>query len=98
MLAEEQECSLHPTNGRDLSLGLDTTRACMDRINDEHAAEARRLSQLVMGISDALVNLGMLPVQDISQLLKSAREVLPMTDLVLKHLQEVLASGTGPCD
>jgi hypothetical protein len=34
----------------------------MDRINGERAAEARRLSQLVMGIFDALVNLGMLPV------------------------------------
>jgi hypothetical protein len=51
-----------------------------------------------MGISDVLVNLGMLPVHDIPQLSKSTREVLLTYDLVLKHLQEALASGDGPWD
>jgi hypothetical protein len=61
-LAEEQERGLHPPDGQDLSAELDGTHTRMDRINGERAAEARRLSQLVVGISDALVNLGMLPV------------------------------------
>jgi hypothetical protein len=65
---------------------LDKTCACMDRINDECASEAERLLQLVLGISNALVDLGMLPVQDILQLPKSAREVLPMAGLILEHL------------
>jgi hypothetical protein len=51
-----------------------------------------------MGISSVLVDLGMLPVQDIPQILKSALEVLPMTDLILKHLQEALASITSLWD
>jgi hypothetical protein len=51
-----------------------------------------------VGISDALVDLGMLPVQDIPQFLKSAQEVLLVADLVLRRLQGVLASGAGPWD
>jgi hypothetical protein len=45
-----------------------------------------------MGISNALVNLGMMPIQDIPQLPKSAREVLPVAGLILEHLQEALGS------
>jgi hypothetical protein len=66
---------------------IDKAHALMDGITDERAAEVMPLSQHVMAISTALVDLGMLPVQDIPQLLKSAREVLPTTDLILKCLQ-----------
>jgi hypothetical protein len=51
-----------------------------------------------MRISSVLVNLGRLLIQDISQLPKSAREVLPAVDLILQRLQEVLANGADPCD
>jgi hypothetical protein len=51
-----------------------------------------------MGISDALVDLGMLLVQAIPQLPKSAREVLSAADLVLKCLQEALASDVSSWD
>jgi hypothetical protein len=51
-----------------------------------------------VGISIALANLGMLPVQDIQQLPKSAREVLLVVVLILKHLQEALASSASPWD
>jgi hypothetical protein len=51
-----------------------------------------------MRISIFLVDLGMLPIQDIPQFLKSTREVLPTVDLVLKRLQEALASNTGSWD
>jgi hypothetical protein len=51
-----------------------------------------------MGISNTLIDLGMLPVQDIPQLPKLAREVLLVADLILKRLQEALASGAIPLD
>jgi hypothetical protein len=49
-------------------------------------------------ISNVLVDLGLLPIQDIPQLLKSDREVFHVVDLILKHLQEALAFGVGPWD
>jgi hypothetical protein len=49
---------------------LDKAHALMDGITNERATEVMRLSHHVMGISNALVDLGMLPVQDIAQLLK----------------------------
>jgi hypothetical protein len=51
-----------------------------------------------MQISAVLVDLGMLPIQDIPQLLKIAREVLPVVHLILKRLQEELASSAGLWD
>jgi hypothetical protein len=53
---------LHPFNGRDLSAELEEICVCMDGITSECAVEVRQLSQLVMGISNTLVDLGMLPV------------------------------------
>jgi hypothetical protein len=98
ILVEEQEHVLCPIDGWDLLLELDTAHMRLDRINDERAAEARQLSQLVVKISDVLVDLGMLPVQDIPQLLKSTPEVLPAANLILKFLQEVLDSDVVPWD
>jgi hypothetical protein len=98
ILVEEQEHVLCPIDGWDLLLELDMAHMRLDRINDERAAEARQLSQLVVKISDVLVDLGMLPVQDIPQLLKSTPEVLPVANLILKLLQEVLDSDAVPWD
>jgi hypothetical protein len=98
ILVEEQEHVLCPIDGWDLLLELDTAHMRLDRINDERAAEARQLSQLVVKISDVLVDLGMLPVQDIPQLLKSTPEALPAANLILKLLQEVLDSDAVPWD
>jgi hypothetical protein len=83
ILAEEQTRGLHPPNGHDLSAELEETHVHVDEINGEHAVEAERLSQLVVGISNTLVNLGMLPIQDIPQLPKSVREVLTTAGLIL---------------
>jgi hypothetical protein len=68
------------------------------RINCEHAAEAERLSQLVVEISNALVDLGMLPIQDITQFPKLIRKVLPPVGLILECLQEAMAFDIGPWD
>jgi hypothetical protein len=65
---------LHPFDRRDLSAELGEIRAPMVRIEVESAAEAGQLSQLVMEISNALVDLGMLPIQNIHHLPKSIQE------------------------
>jgi hypothetical protein len=62
ILAEEQERDLHPPNRWDLSVEIEETRASVDGIMGETASEAEQLSQLVVGISNALVDLGMLPI------------------------------------
>jgi hypothetical protein len=49
-------------------------------------------------ISITLVDLGVLLVQDIPQLPKSARKVLLVAGPVLEHLQEALASGASLWD
>jgi Flp pilus assembly CpaE family ATPase len=82
----------------DLSAKLDKATARSDRINSEHTIEVEQLSWHVVRISDVLVDLGMLLIQNILQLLKSAQEVLPVVDLVLQCLQEALASSAGPWD
>jgi hypothetical protein len=83
ILAEELKCSLHPPDGRQLSVELDKAYACTDRIDGERATKVKRLSWQVVRISGILVDLGMLPVQNIPQLPKSAQKVLPVVSLVL---------------
>jgi hypothetical protein len=87
---------LHPFDGRDMLVELEEIHTHMDGITGERTTEARRLLQLAVGISNALVNLGMLLVWEIAQFLKSAQEVLTMTGLFLEHLREARASGAGP--
>jgi hypothetical protein len=55
----EQAHGLPSYGGQDLSTGLNELCACVARVKDERTAEAMGLSRLVMGILDALVNLGM---------------------------------------
>jgi hypothetical protein len=57
----------------------------VDGITGERATESEQLSQLVIEISNALVDLGMLPISDIPQLLKSSQDVLMAIGL-LEHL------------
>jgi hypothetical protein len=68
ILLEELERDLHPTDGWDLSAELDKARVLVDRVNGERAAKAEQLSQWVLRISIVLLDLGMLPIQDIPQL------------------------------
>jgi hypothetical protein len=69
---------------------------CVAGVKDELAAEARELSMLVVEVSNALVDLRMLAIQDILQLLKMAQEVLPAAGLILQCLREQRASGADP--
>jgi hypothetical protein len=60
-LAEKLERGLHPSDGRDLSMEL-------DKIDGEHAIEAKQLSCQVVKISDVLVKLVQIahPVPEVS--------------------------------
>jgi hypothetical protein len=78
--------------------GSEETHARVDGIISRRATEAGRLSQLVVGISNALVDLGMLPIQDIAQLPESAQEVLTAAGLILDCLREEKASAANPWD
>jgi hypothetical protein len=94
ILAEELGSNLHSSDGRDLPVELDKACTIADGITDERTTEARQLSQHIMGISNVLVDLGMLPVQDIPQLPKSSREVLPAAVLVLMRWPPRPVCGT----
>jgi hypothetical protein len=59
---------------------------CIAGIKDEHATEVVRLSQLVIKISDALINLGVFPIREIPRLPNSAQQILASYGLILEHL------------
>jgi hypothetical protein len=63
-LAEEQACDLHSFDGWDLMAELEELHTHMAGVKYEHAAKASKLSTLVVGISNALVNLRRLPIYD----------------------------------
>jgi hypothetical protein len=82
MMAEEQARGMHMR-----FVGRVRGDSCMrGQDQGEHTTEAGHLSQLVVGISNALADIGMLPIQDISQLPKSAQEVLTVAGLLLERL------------
>jgi hypothetical protein len=85
-LAEEQARGPHPFDGRDLLAELEELCMRAAGVEDEHVAEAGKLSMLVMGISNVLIDLRTLPIQDIPQLLKTTQEVLAAVGLILEHL------------
>jgi hypothetical protein len=98
ILAEELECGLHPLDGHDLPMELDESRAWVDGIADDCVVEVGRLSRQLMWVVSVLIDLGLLPIEQITQLSKAAQDVLPAVTFVLKRLQEALNSGTGPWD
>jgi hypothetical protein len=54
---------------------LEELHVCVARVEDECAAKAGKLSKLAMEISNALVDLGTLPIRDIPQVSKKAHEI-----------------------
>jgi hypothetical protein len=79
-----------------LSAELEELHESVAGIEGDRSTEGMKLSWSVREISDALVDLGVFPIQDIPQHLKSAQDVLMVTDLILERLREERASGTGP--
>jgi hypothetical protein len=96
-LAKEQAQGLYSFDGRDLSAELEELHGCVAKIESKRAVEAVQLSQLVMNISDALVDLGGFPIRDIPAHPKSAQDVLTVANRILEHLQEEHASSASPC-
>jgi hypothetical protein len=66
------ERGLYSFDGWHLSVEVEGLRTHVARVKDERTTEARKLSTLVMGISNALINLKMLCIWNVSQLLKMA--------------------------
>jgi hypothetical protein len=95
-LAKEQERGLHFFNVRDLLVEVEELHARVAGVEDECTTEVGKLLKLAVEISNALVDLGLLPILDIPQLPKSAQEVLAVADLILERLQEGHASGVDP--
>jgi hypothetical protein len=75
---------------------VELKKACVhvERIVVDHATEAERL----LWVASIQIELGFLPIQDITQLPKTVQVVLPAVTLILKCLQEALDSGTDPWD
>jgi hypothetical protein len=65
-------------------------------IESECATEAMQLSWSIMEISDALVDLGMFPIQDIPAYPESAHDFLTVSSLAMEHLREEHASDADP--
>jgi hypothetical protein len=95
---EEQVCDLHSFDGRDLLVELQELHTRVADVEDECTIEARELSQLVMEISNTLVDLWMVPIRDIPQLPKMAQEVLAVASLILECPREEHASSTSRWD
>jgi hypothetical protein len=85
-LADKRARDLHSFDGRDLSTELEELHLCMARLEDECVTEARDLSVLVVVASNALVDLEMLPIRDMPQLPKKARDVLKAAGVIFKWL------------
>jgi hypothetical protein len=68
----EQAHGLHSVDGRDLPTESEELCELVAGVESECATEAKTLSQSVMEISDALVNLGVFPIRDIPERPQSA--------------------------
>jgi hypothetical protein len=95
-LTEEQALGLYSFNGRDLSVELEELQGHVAGVESKHTAKAMQVSQSIMEISDALVDLGVFPIRDIAAHLESAQDVLTAASLILERLLEKHASGAGP--
>jgi hypothetical protein len=65
-------------------------------VESKHTTKAMTLSWSSMEISNALVDLGVLPILDIPEHPLLAQDVLTVARLILERLREERDSGTGP--
>jgi hypothetical protein len=82
-LVEEEAWGLYSFDGRDLSAELEELHEHVAVVESECATVAVKLSQSVMEVFDALVNLGTFPIQDIPKHPKLAQDVLMAASLIL---------------
>jgi hypothetical protein len=67
----------------------------MAGVEDDYITEAEQLSRSVSDISDALVNLNVLPIKEIPSQPWSAKDIMTVFGLVLEQLWEEHGSGVG---
>jgi hypothetical protein len=65
ILSEELEHSMRHPDERDQPAELEGTRTRVHRIADDRATEARRLLRQLVRVVDVLIDLGLLPIEDI---------------------------------
>jgi hypothetical protein len=94
-LAEEQARGLYSFDGHDLLAKLEELHERVAGVEIECGTKAVKLSRSFLEISKALVDLGVFPIRDLLEHLKSAQDVLIAVGLVLDHLREEHASGAG---
>jgi hypothetical protein len=71
--AVELEHALYPPDGHDLSVELDKAHASVNRMVYDRNTEAEQLSRQVVQVANILVDLGLLPIEDIPQLLNTTQ-------------------------
>jgi hypothetical protein len=64
-LVEEHARGLYSSDWRDLSVELEELCKRVAGVESKHATEAMQLSQSVMEVSDALVDMAVFPIRDI---------------------------------
>jgi hypothetical protein len=64
-LGEEEACGLYPFNGRDLPTELEELHVCVAMVEEECVAKAEELVALVIEASNGLMDLRMLPIQEV---------------------------------
>jgi hypothetical protein len=94
-LAEEHAHGLYPFDGRGLLAKLEELREHVAGVESERVAKAMKLSRSVMEIYDVLVDLGVFPIRDAPEHLKSAQDAFTVAGLILESLQEERASDAG---
>jgi hypothetical protein len=97
-LAKDQARGLYFFDGRDLPAEMEKLCERVAGVEDDHAIEVELLSRLVRGISDALVDLNVLPIQGIPLQPWSTKDVLAAFGLIMERLWAVHASGFGSQD
>jgi hypothetical protein len=93
VLVEAQACGLNPQDNWDLMAELVELPERLGGVEVECVAEAEEIMMLVADISKVLVDLGLAPIEGMSQVPNKAREVLKAADSILEHLREVRASS-----
>jgi hypothetical protein len=87
-LADDQAWGLYPPDRRDLPSELGKLRKHVAEVEDDHVVEVEQLSRLTMEISNALVDLNVMPIQGISSRPRLVKDVMAAFALVSELLCE----------
>jgi hypothetical protein len=87
-LTDDQARGLYPPERRDLLSALGNLHERMAEVEDDHAVEAEQLSRSTIKISNALVDLNVLPIQGIHSQPRLVKDVMAAFGLVLERLCE----------